>query len=333
MCNYSFFIGIDVSKSVIDVSYYDEGSPVYFNLYANSKQGFEDLINDLTRKSETPSNEWFICFENTGSYSKALLHWLIDTGITCREESPLKISRSLGLRRGKDDKIDSRDICRYAYEKRDRLKASKLDKSVVVNLKSLLSRRELLVKHRTALNISLKEQKASMNKKLYSMLELENETLLKTYEKQIKNLEEKIQEEIASDAEVAKNNKLSQSVIGIGTITSAYIISVTNNFELFEDARKFACYCGVAPFPNSSGIRKGRTRVSHIANKKMKSLFSNCILAAISYDPEIQNYYKRKIKEGKKPGVVFNAIKNKLIQRVFAVIKRQSPYVKLLRYA
>ena len=50
-------------------------------------------------------------------------------------------------------------------------------------------------------------------------------------------------------------------------------------------------------------------------------------------DQEISKYYARKKEEGKKSGVVFNAIKNKLIQRVFAVVKRGTPYVKIMTYA
>lgn len=65
----------------------------------------------------------------------------------------------------------------------------------------------------------------------------------------------------------------------------------------------------------------------------MKSLFSNCIMTAIVHDPEISMYYKRKREEGKRAGIVMNAVKNKLIQRVFAVVNRKTPYVKLMNYA
>ncbi|WKN30566.1 hypothetical protein PZB74_16500 [Porifericola rhodea] len=44
---------------------------------------------------------------------------------------------------------------------------------------------------------------------------------------------------------------------------------------------------------------------------------------------EYHAYYRRKIKEGKHHMVIINAIRNKLISRMFAVIKRDTPYVKL----
>ena len=333
MVNYSFFVGIDVSKAVIDVSYYSNGQAIYLGQYFNSVEGFHLMYNDLSKLIDWPSEEWFVCFENTGAYSKELLSWLVSRGIPCREENALEISLSLGIRRGKDDKIDSRVICNYAYEKRDKIEPSALTKPMIIKLKSLLSRRDLLVKHRTALKVSVKDQKPSLEESFYQELEAINNDMIKYYDEQLKLLEHKIQEIVESDPVAAKNNKLLQTIIGIGHITSAYLISTTNNFESFTNSRKYACYCGVAPFPNSSGTRIGKNKVSHMANKKMKSLFSNCIAAAIVHDPEISLYYKRKRKEGKKYGVVANAIKNKLIHRAFAVIKRQSPYVKMMTYA
>ncbi len=332
MDKYYFFIDIDVSKAVIDVSYFENGTAIYLGQYSNSKRGFKSLVKDLKQQTQHTTEEWFVCFENTGSYSKALLYWLVSESIPCLEENPLRISKSLGLRRGKDDKADSKDICKYIFEKRDSIVATILDKPLIINLKSVLSRRDLFVKHRTALKVTLKEQKSSMDKDLYEELTVENLAMIKYYDKQIKGLEDRMNQIINSDPVVAKNNELLKSIIGIADVTAAYLIATTNNFEAFTDARKYACYCGIAPFPNSSGIKKGRRKVNHMANKKMKSLLSNCILSAIQHDPQITKYYTKKLNQGKEYGIISNAIKNKLIHRVFAVINRQTPYVKMMAY-
>ena len=191
MCNYSFFIGIDVSKAVIDVSYHSNGQVFYLSQYLNSHEGFESMINDLSSKTETSLKKWFICFENTGPYSKLLLHWLVNHGVACREENPLAIIKSLGLRRGKDDKNDSKNICNYAYEKRDKILPSKLCKPFINKLKTILSRRDLLVKQRAALKTSLKEQKSGMQNELYQELKIQNDALIAFYSTQIKVLEDK----------------------------------------------------------------------------------------------------------------------------------------------
>ena len=332
MINFIFFIGIDVSKSHIDVSYYWMGHAIYLGVYENTVIGFQKFVAELSNLSKISIFEWFVCFENTGPYSKELLHYLLKQHIPCREENPLMISKSMGMRRGKSDKVDSQDICTYAYEKRDKINSTVLDDLDVIKLKTLLSRRDLYVKQRTALSASLKEQKKAMDADLYEDLDQDNKKMISYYNEHIKGLESKIKTLMKSNSEMLKNNELLTTIIGIGMVTAAYLISTTNNFKKITNARKYACFCGVAPFPNQSGIKNGRKKVNSMANKKLKSVFSNCVAAAVIHDPQLSAYYHRKLKEGKHYGVVANAIKNKLIQRAFAVIDRQTPYVKFLSY-
>lgn len=322
-----------MSKAFFDVSFYDKGKAHYAGQFSNNRTGFKQMMKLLKAKTEHPLVDWFICFENTGPYSKALFYWLSAQSITCKEESALKISRSLGLRRGKDDKTDSKDICKYAFEKKESLEPSELPKPLILKLKKLLSRRDFLVRHRTALKVSIKESKGVMDPELFEFLTEQNKALILLYDQQIKKIEARQKELIAGEDEVKKNFDLINSVIGIGPITSAYLIAVTANFSCFKNARKFASYSGIAPFPHSSGTWQGKTKVSHLANKKIKSILSNGVQAAIKHDKQIQQYYQKKLAEGKPKGSIFNAIKNKLIQRVFSVIKRQTKYVPLGNYA
>lgn len=332
MPNYSFFIGCDISKRVIDVSFWAGDKAIYIGQFSNDEDGYLSIIKTLRPHTNFILDQWFVCFENTGSYSKSFHVWLHDKAIACIEENPLKISKSLGMKRAKSDEIDSRDLCQYAYEKRDIIKASTPPSNVIRMLKQLISRRAFIVKQQTAAKVCLKEQRPAMDHKLYSELEKENNILLKEYKRQLKSLESKIEELLTKNKSVAENYSLVRSVVGIGLITSAYIISTTNNFIDITDARKYASYSGIAPFENSSGIRKGKRTVSYMANKKIKSLLSNCILSAIKHDPQIASYYNRKTREGKPPGIIMNNIKNKLVQRVFAVVKRKTPYVKINTY-
>ena len=333
MSNYSFFIGSDVSKHVIDVTYTFDGNTIYLGQFQNSSSGFKHVIKNLKKLTDIPTKNWFFCFENTGQYSKPLLFWLINNEIPCREESALKISKSLGLRRGKDDKTDSKDICLYCFEKQNTIQESELPKPSIMLLKKLISRRSFLVSKRQSLKVSLPEQKMFLTKETYEIMNQGNEELLKAFDDEIKRIEKAIETLIDSDSEMSEKDKLARSVIGIGRVASSYLLATTQNFTVFDDARKFACYCGVAPFPNSSGIKRGKAKVNHMANKKMKAILSNCIAAALRCDTQISKYYDKKLKEGKHKGIVLNAIKNKLLHRVFAVVKRGTPYVKIMNYA
>lgn len=333
MTNYSFFIGSDISKRMIDVAFHNGDHPVYLGEFENCNEGFKLMVGLLLKQTKVPTDQWFFCFENTGVYSKPLLEWLCSKQIACKEENALVLSRSMGLKRGKTDKIDSRDICKYIFEKRDSALPTQLTSPLIKSLKTLLSSRELLVRLKRSLVISLKEQKNTTEPQLYQALQKGNTTLVEIFNDQIDAIEQLIQTLIESNEKVSKNDKLARSVIGIGPITSARLIESTANYTKFNNARKYACYCGIAPFPNQSGIRTGRRKISQMANKKIKALLSNCVIAAIQHDKELKQYYHRKLEEGKHNGAVLNAVKNKLVQRVFAVIKRQKPYVKMLNYA
>jgi len=103
---------------------------------------------------------------------------------------------------------------------------------------------------------------------------------------------------------------------------------------LFDNWRKFASYSGTAPFPYRSGTSiKGRTKVSHLANKKIKTLLNMCARSAIVYNPEIKLYYQKRKDNGDNGMSVINIIRNKLISRIFAVVKRGTPYVNICNYA
>lgn len=330
---YSFFVGIDISKSFFHAAFLKEKEVINLGKFSNDHAGFKILLQHLEQEGSRVKNEWFICFENTGSYSKPLLNWLISQQITCREENALLISRSMGLRRGKDDIIDARDICLYAFRHRDTLQPTILTKPGIARLKKLLSRRSFLIRHRHACKVTLRDQKVEMDPDMYHIIHAQNEHLVHVFDQQILDIDQLIQQTIDENPSLRTNDQLAQSVKGIGPITSAFLIAYTHNYERFYNARKFACYSGIAPFPNCSGTSlNGKTRVSHLANKQLKALLSNGANAAIIHDQELKAYYARKRAEGKEFGPVINAVKNKLIQRVFAVIKRQTPYVTLMSY-
>jgi transposase len=103
----------------------------------------------------------------------------------------------------------------------------------------------------------------------------------------------------------------------------------TKNFTAFKDGRKFSCYCGSAPFDHSSGksIRK-KTRVSHLADKRMKTLLTLGARTAIQHDKELKAFYERRLLMGKSKNSTINIVRNKIILRMFAVINRQTPFVK-----
>ena len=83
------------------------------------------------------------------------------------------------------------------------------------------------------------------------------------------------------------------------------------------------------PFEHQSGISiKGKHRVHKMANKNLKALLHLCALSSIKYVSELKDYFNRKALEGKHKMSIINAIRNKLVLRVFAVIKNNRPFVE-----
>ncbi len=135
---------------------------------------------------------------------------------------------------------------------------------------------------------------------------------------------------VENDPELKKLHTLVTSVKGVGLIISIALLVYTNSFKAFDSSRKFACYIAIAPFSKQSGIsQKTPARVSKTGYTKIKALLGNGVNSAIMHDKQLKAYFKRKVGEGKKESAVRNAIKNKLIARVFAVVKRGTPFVEL----
>ena len=54
---------------------------------------------------------------------------------------------------------------------------------------------------------------------------------------------------------------------------------------------------------------------------------------AIIHNPEMKEYYNRRVEEGKNKMSTINIIRNKLLSRIFAVVKRETSYVNITKYA
>lgn len=129
------------------------------------------------------------------------------------------------------------------------------------------------------------------------------------------------------------NFKLLCSLKGIGLVLACQFIYHTGNFTRFDKWRSFSSYCGTAPYEHRSGTSIHRRKQCHyLGDRKMKSLLSMATISAIQHDSELRLYYKRKLAEGKQTMIAVNNVRNKLIARAFAVVKRGTPYVVLQQH-
>jgi transposase len=112
------------------------------------------------------------------------------------------------------------------------------------------------------------------------------------------------------------------------------LIVHTHNVTRFDTWRQFSAYCGLAPYPYQSGTSIHRRPKTHpICDKQMKSLLSMAAISAIQHDAELKIYYNRCVDEGKSKMGVINIIRNKLVAKAFAVVKRQTPFFDIAKFA
>lgn len=319
------FLGIDVSKKVLDVVCSTNGQHLQV---ANTPEEFEQLAIWLKQNKLAPRQCFFI-FEHTGLYSKPFERFCQQAGWHYRAVPGLAIKRSAGITRGKNDRVDAARIAQYGHQKREQLKPQLPTDQLLEKLKALMNHRDKLVSQQAAYKATVKEQQWFLQLEEQDMLISTQQAIISCLQQQIARVEEAIMQLIRSNAALNRNYELLISITAIGFVNAVYILAITGNFTRFATARKFACYCGIAPFEHTSGSSiRGKTRVSPLANKKLKSLLDLAAKCAINRDKELCAYYQRRIAMGKGKMSTINVVRNKLIYRVFAVIKRQTPFDK-----
>lgn len=324
-------VGLDVSKSKIDVIIH---SNQHFFQIDNKPRGFKSLLKQVAKSSLFNAENIVFILEHTGLYSDQIRMFFHNQNIPYVVVPGLAIKRSLGITRGKDDKIDARKIALYGYRLREELKLSTLPPENIIAIKRLLGLRDRLVKQRAGFKAHLKEIKTVLVRKENELLFSTQESMIRELNKHINKVETEIEQIVKGDAKLNNMYQLLISIKGIGKQTAWYMIVTTEGFTRFENARQFASYCGVAPFPNRSGSSiHGKTKVSNLAYKKIKILLDLCAKSAIQYDNEMRLFYHKRVDAGKNKKSTINIIRNKLLTRMFAVIKRNTPYVDIFKFA
>jgi len=329
-----YMLGVDISKKTFQGALTIDGVNFFEQEVENKTKTIEVYLQGLKKKFGFSFSQLTVCLEHTGIYSYPLLDFLIKHEIKVCVEPAVQIKQSQGMTRGKTDQIDARRIARYAFKNQKELILWKPQRTVVQRLKALLTLRDRLVKTRTQIEVPINEASEFIEESNQKMMLKNCQNTLKALEKDILKVEGEIDKLLTEDAQMREQVQLATSVPGIGKLTALNVIIASGEFERISDVKKFACYAGVAPFEHSSGSSvRGKTRVSKMANVTLKKLLHLAALSAIQYCEELKAFYLRKVAEGKNKMNVINAVRNKLISRIFACIKNKRLYKKDYQYA
>ncbi len=326
------FIGIDVSKKTLDVCLMSENSVLLEERVANHPDAIRALLQKIESGYGASVEETVVCAEHTGQYTFHLAEVCLAQGYRLCLENPMQIKLSIGMTRGKNDRADARRIAQYASRFADTLRLCGSKDADLERLSQLESERRMYVTHLAAYKAQLSDQAEYMDKETFKWKSRRLRKHIRDTEETIEEIDGEMMEVIHSSAELYRQMTLLQTIDGVGPVVALNMIVATRAFTRFENHRQFCCYAGVAPFSYTSGTSQhSRNRVSLRADRQIKSLLH---MAAVSIvrrkDGELNGYYLRKVAEGKNKMSVINAVRAKLVARMFAVVKKDQPYRSIL---
>lgn len=326
---FDYYVGIDASKKTLDLAItgYQANLPRHHKCISNDKKGVQS-IGTWLKELGIEFKQALFCMEFTGVYNKPVQKYLASKDAFLWMEMPVRIIRSMGLQRGKNDKVDAERIAMYALRHEDEKVRWELpgeEEEAIIDLRRL---RDRLIKTKRILSVPVTELASMGEKERSRRIKSHSRKCIDMIETEIEKVEAEIQKLIKINPEMENNIELIKSIPGVGNWTALEMVCATDNFKKISSAKQLACYCGCAPFEHKSGTSvRGKSRVSHMANKPLKVLLTLAAVSVIKTKSDMAIYYQRKVAEGKPKMSVVNALRNKIIHRIVAVIDRQSPYV------
>ena len=322
-----YFIGIDISKQKLDLAIIlSDFSIVDEQVIPNQQVKIKSFFKGLIKKHGIEIENLLICVEHTGIYNSPLQRVCVELGIDLWQEHALKIKKASADLRGKSDRQDAIRIAEYAVRYQDRVILFTPPSKSIEELNNLNKTRETILAQAVAMKNQLNEAKTH-DIESFKVLSKIYQPIMKSIDGQLKKIAKRVNEILEENQDMKKNVELIKTIPGVGEQTAVNMLVYTQNFTLFKSAKHLACYAGVVPFLNESGTIVKRARVSKMANQKLKMLLHLAAMAAIRTKSDLKAYYIRKVAEGKNKMSVLNAVRNKLVHRIWAVLQRQTPFV------
>ena len=298
------YIGVDLSKTKLDVRMPDKKDKYVYRSYTNDEQGFAKFIKAI-RSIETQL-PLLVVFESTGSISLYFAEQLDSEQIARACLNPARVrsyAKSIG-QVAKTDKIDSLMIASYAIC--NNVKADAPMSKSMLRLRQLQRVRSMLSKHRAQKKTALATYRDEMCREI---LEKEIEEL----NDDIKTVQREMEKLISSDAEMKKRYELYLRMEGIGEGSAKLLLCGLPELG-YLNRRQIAALVGVAPFNWDSGGHIGR-RIARFGRRDIRTQLYMCMIGAMrSYDSATLKLYQRLRAKGKTHKVAIIAcIRHKLI--------------------
>lgn len=303
-----FYVGIDVSKYELDV--YILPRKIH-STYKNSPQGIHAIKKKL---AHYPSAK--VVLEATGGYEKQLADKLSESGIEVCVVNPRQIrdfAKALG-RLAKTDKIDAQVIALFAEKIQPEAR--------VIKSKNQAKIAELTTRRKQLLDI-LQMEKNRLDK-ASTDIKKSLSKIIKSLEKEILVIEEKLTKLISEDAYYSKMYEQIISVPGIGEKVATTLMAHLPELGTLSN-KQITALAGLAPFNRDSGTLRG-VRTIWGGRAPVRSSMYMAALVATKHNQKIKAFYKRLCEAGKPKKVALTACMRKLVIIVNAMIKNNQSW-------
>lgn len=129
-----------------------------------------------------------------------------------------------------------------------------------------------------------------------------------------------LEEALAEAARTLPGHRNLVSIKGIGSLSTAILLSAIGRVEDFADAGKLAAYFGLVPRVEQSNQSEHRGRITRRGNKLARTTLVQCALVAKRYNPFLKSFYER-IQRRRGTGKAIVATARKLLTIVYYALK------------
>lgn len=304
------FVGIDVSKAVLDVAV----APTEERLsVSNSDDGMKQLIAKLAERTVT-----LIVLEASGGLERRAVAALAGAALPVVAVNPRQV-RDFAKATGKLAKTDAIDAAVLAlFAERIRPELRPLKDAETAELEALVVRRRQVVDMIAAEKNRLSA--APPSKQVRTAIGRTIEWLQKQLDKNDQDLDKAVKKSGAW----REKDVLLRSVPGVGKVLSRTLLCLLP--ELGKLTRKqIAALVGVAPLNRDSGTLRGRRCVWGGRAQVRKVLYMGALVGA-RFNPAIRAFHQRLVSAGKSKKVALVACMRKLLTILNAMVASNRPW-------
>jgi transposase len=310
MSEFTSFVGIDVSRNVLDV--YGLPSGEHWQL-SNDQAGCASLVERLKPLGETV----LVVMEATNVFWRMAATALAGAGLACAVVNPRQVrdfAKSMGML-AKTDAIDARVLALFAQRVNPPVRA--LPSAQCQVAAEMLARRAQLM----GMRVAEKNRLATANaKKVRKDIEL----TIAFLGKRLAALDEEIDQWLKSTPIDQSRANLLQSFPGVGQTTARSLLITLPELGSLS-GKQIGALAGLAPFAKDSGNKRGQRHIAGGRSIVRSALYMPAI-SAIQHNPVIRALYQRLLKAGKHHYVAITACMRKMLVILNAMLRSNQPW-------